>query len=243
VKPNDRVHVLDWDSKFWGVRAGRATVEEVDDLNAIEDDCRRLAIDWLSLLIPVERTDLINAAVRRDFDIVDVRHTLQLHGLSNGRATPSVAGERDTDEIAALAATALAATAFSHSRFAVDRHLNDARCAEFYETWVRNSFGGAMGDAVVVVRSEDGRVSGFITTQLDHTGSGSLQLAAVRPDQRRQGVGTRLLDGGLAWMSERQVETVTVVTQLGNKPAVRLWESAGFQTVESAVWLHRWFTG
>jgi dTDP-4-amino-4,6-dideoxy-D-galactose acyltransferase len=230
------VEPLAWDTQFWGVIAARATAEQVTDLAHVEELCLRLGVDWVSLLVPAANVDLINEAVRDGYDIVDFRHTMRKPLVG-----PFLADETDLaepDDVDAMAK--IAVTAFGRSRFFVDRHLDDDTCAAFYDTWVRNSLHGSMADAAVVSRYRK-RVDGFVTVKVRPDGVGVLPLVAIRGDRRGQGIGRRLVGDALGWLGERGAETAEVVTQSSNTTAIKLYESAGFATVDISAWLHRWF--
>ena len=236
MRPSFGVEPLAWDTQFWGVIAARATAENASDLPHVEEMCRRLGVDWISLLAPVTNVDLVNEAVRTGYDVVDVRHTLRrsIAGpFSVGAVNVAV-----TDDVDAMAKIAVAA--FDQSRFFVDRHLDDDRCAEFYDTWVRNSLHGSMADAAVVSRHRK-RVDGFVTVKMRSDGVGVLPLVAIRDDRRGQGIGRRLVGDALGWLGEQGARTVEVVTQASNTAAIKLYETAGFSTFDISIWLHRWF--
>jgi ribosomal protein S18 acetylase RimI-like enzyme len=59
---------------------------------------------------------------------------------------------------------------------------------------------------------------------------GFVQRLAVHPDAHRQGIGRGLLLDGLHWMRRRDVRRAVVNTQLGNDPALMLYQQSGFRT-------------
>lgn len=231
-----RIEFLPWDTEFWGVRAARLHANSVDDLAGADSVIAEDKIRWVSLLAPSTDVALINAAVRLGYSIVDVRITLFKYlGDCAASSHADLAALDDTDQMAAIAATA-----FPLSRFSVDPHLDDRRCELFYDTWVRNSMNGQMADAVVVSRN-DRQVDGFVTMRLRPDRTASLPLVAIRSDRRGRGVGNRLVTGALSWLAAQGAMNVDVVTQLSNLSAVRLYESVGFQAVDAGHWLHRWY--
>jgi dTDP-4-amino-4,6-dideoxy-D-galactose acyltransferase len=230
------VERLSWDSNFWGVSSARLNATTTSELDRGLVECRELGVRWTSMLVPVERTALIDAAIRSGFQMVDVRITL----------TKAIEASGEPSEVCLIApeespqAQALVEGAFRISRFCVDAHLDSARCDEFYRTWVRNSFSGEMADAIVASRHE-GSLDAFVTIRRDSDRMASLPLVAVRSDRRGIGVGRRVVLEALNWLSARGQTTVGVTTQLANVGAIRLYESLGFAINESGVWLHHWF--
>jgi dTDP-4-amino-4,6-dideoxy-D-galactose acyltransferase len=230
------VELLRWDTDFWGVTAARIRPRTADELNQSVAECRTLGVRWASMLVPVTDTHLIGSAIRGGFQMVDVRITMSTKVA--GRSEPTQASLAEAGELEQ--AQALVDGAFRVSRFYVDGNLDEARCDDFYRTWVMNSFAGPLADAIVVSRHQ-GMLDAFVTVQRQPDGTASLPLVAVRNDRRGIGVGGRVVNDALNWLGARGATRVTVTTQLANVTALRVYESAGFATQESGVWLHRWF--
>lgn len=229
------VTLLDWDTAFWGIRAARVQLESVGQIGEADRLCKDLHVRWASLLVPSDQRELLGAAVRAGYEVVDTRFEMSMDMSSRPPVIRNV--EASSEQVEALAAIARAA--FTDSRFFNDVQLDDARCAEFYETWLRNSFGGPLADVVIVDLLAD-EPAGFVTVRLDGDRA-SLPLVAVAPTHHGLGVGGRLLSSTLDWIAARDVQRVEVVTQLTNVAAIRLYSGAGFRLSGSAVWLHRWW--
>jgi ribosomal protein S18 acetylase RimI-like enzyme len=58
---------------------------------------------------------------------------------------------------------------------------------------------------------------------------GYLQRLAVHPDEQRAGLGSALVLDGMRWLRRWGAKEVVVNTQVGNEPAVRLYEALGFR--------------
>jgi dTDP-4-amino-4,6-dideoxy-D-galactose acyltransferase len=228
---------LAWDTEFWGVLAARVHATTSKELEQATDECRGLGVDWASLLIPLSNIELLNAAIAIGYRLADIRQTLR-HSLPLSVDTlPSYELAEPRDE---LALCDLAERSFENSRFFADPNLDRERCRFFYNEWVRQSQHGSMGDAIVIHRSE-GRTTGFVTVKLDKCGGGSLPLVAVDATERGRGVGRSLVSGALQWMAAHGAQSVDVVTQASNLPAVRLYEESGFRTLDASAWLHCWY--
>jgi dTDP-4-amino-4,6-dideoxy-D-galactose acyltransferase len=91
------------------------------------------------------------------------------------------------------------------------------------------------------VVERQGTAIGYLTVHVRDT-TASIGLIAVDPRFKRQGVGGHLLRGALAWISDRTVSSVTVVTQGHNDESQRFFQNAGFRVISRAVWYHRWLT-
>ena len=230
------VELLSWDTNFWGVKAARVRAGTMLELARALVECRTLRVRWASLLAPVAETHLIDSAIRAGFQMVDVRITMST--TIDGGTEPASTPLAQASEL--RQAQDLIEGAFETSRFYVDTHLERARCNEFYRTWVLNSFSGELADAIVVSRHE-GLLDALVTVRRQPDRTVSLPLVAVRADRRGVGVGARTVRDTLDWLGANGSTTVTVITQLANVAAIRLYESAGFSLHESSVWLHHWF--
>ncbi len=231
------VEPLPWDTSFWGVSAARITARTPDELRAADAQCVAGSVRWSSTLVESSNFELLNDAVRCGHEIVDVRYTLARPlDDADASATVDLATSDDTDDMARIARSAFRGS----SRFFADPHLDDDRCGEFYETWLRNSANGQLSDAIAVSRR--GRlVEGFVTLRREPGGTASLPLVAVLDTARGRGVGATALTSALSWLAAKRAKSVSVTTQLSNVPALRLYQAAGFRTVGAGFWLHRWY--
>jgi [ribosomal protein S18]-alanine N-acetyltransferase len=84
--------------------------------------------------------------------------------------------------------------------------------------------------ARVAVARERGRVVGFVDYWLVHDEVHLLAIA-THPDARRRGVGRRLLEHLLAEARARDAALVTLEVRRSNRPAIALYERAGFVVV------------
>jgi dTDP-4-amino-4,6-dideoxy-D-galactose acyltransferase len=233
--PNDAVQRLDWDTSFWGVESARLHAADPVTLDRAVAIADASGIRWSSLLLPTTDLAMVAHAVAAGFRPVDVRVTLTAPvPPSTGEQHVPVADREDVEELALIARESL-----TISRFYADPNLPDDRCADFYETWVRNSVDGPMADAMVIAR-DGSSVDGFISVRATSDDTATIPLVAVRADRHGRGVGRALMADTLRWMALRGVRTADVTTQLANVAALRLYEAAGFRISESGVWLHRW---
>ncbi len=76
--------------------------------------------------------------------------------------------------------------------------------------------------------ADAGRVVGYAVS--GRSGQrGYLQRLAVDPEVQHRGLGRALVVDGLRWMQRRNVQSVAVNTQEGNRPALALYEQLGFR--------------
>jgi dTDP-4-amino-4,6-dideoxy-D-galactose acyltransferase len=83
-------------------------------------------------------------------------------------------------------------------------------------------------------------VTDYVTCALENISVRRIGLIAVSRVHRGLEIGQTLLDSALSFFMDTQVKHVHVVTQVGNVPAIRLYEKSGFNACEAGIWLHKW---
>jgi [ribosomal protein S18]-alanine N-acetyltransferase len=128
--------------------------------------------------------------------------------FARGKPTTSEARERDTPAIAAIHA------------------------ASFQRGWSEDEFGRLLADrAVVADRSAvGGQLVGFILSRIA-SGEAEILSVAIAPHWRGRGFARPLLDRHLRRLAGQGARTVFLEVGEHNKPARRLYRSAGFSEV------------
>lgn len=230
---------LTWDSNFFGLSIARARPSrlDVDSCCAMLEWCGAQHIDCLYFL--ADSDDVATHTVLEDaqFQRVDERVVFERDVVSDAAGILSDTRPAYPADIPVL--RAIAGTSHRDSRFYADPHFDRRRCDELYRVWIENSCRG-QADHVIVAES-NGSPAGYLTLHLTGAGTGLIGLLGVDAAHRRQGVGQRLLHGGLAWLASQSVSRVSVVTQARNTASLGLYRHSGFRLVTVALWYHRWF--
>lgn len=219
------MNVLEWDTQFFGVRIGRAELAETDVASAA-DAARAESLACLYLSAPAARPELVTDAVRAGALLVDVRLELDAERTTQPKPATGVraAGEGDAELVEELAAELSA-----YSRFRADPRFDGERVAEMYRVWARRDL--AEG---AVVLAEGGSAFVAASREGDET---RLDLVYVSPESSGRGLGAALAQEALRLLDTPRA---LVVTQAGNVPALRLYESLGFRARSAAILLHLW---
>ena len=118
------------------------------------------------------------------------------------------------------------------------RITNDPKTRAFannyYLRWVENSVNNIAADSVLVW-DEDGEILGYITLQK----KGQIPLIGVSGKAREKGIARSLLNAAFAKFKKWGVKTVNIDTQMGNIPALRVYQGVGFKIVDSYL-TFRW---
>jgi ribosomal protein S18 acetylase RimI-like enzyme len=218
------VNVLEWDTDFFGVRIGRADLAD-ETVAAAVDAARRERVECLYLAAPAERPDLVTEAARAGALLVDVRLELDAEpGELAPQSGVRIAGAGDGELVEQLAAELS-----THSRFRADPRFDEGRVAEMYRIWARR----CLADGVAVL-AEDGR--GLVAASRSGD-EARLDLVYVSPESSGRGLGAALAREVLRVLDAPRA---LVVTQAGNVPALRMYESLGFRARAAGALLHLW---
>ena len=135
----------------------------------------------------------------------------------------------------------LAVQAGEFSRFRRDPRIPAESFRSLYEIWLEKSVQGDLADLVLVATAGNSceQPLGFVTVSLKD-GEGSIGLIAVVEWARGRAIGRRLLEAAHRWLAGRRARRVTVVTQLENHPACRLYERCGYDRAQLRHVYHFW---
>jgi len=176
--------------------------------------------------------------------LVDRKATFQKTRLALGPERDALPSWRITEHPRtepSVEVVRLAVTAGACSRFRLDPQIPRESFERLYERWIVRSILGELAD-VVLVAGHDNSASnpaGLITVCVTD-GHGSIGLIAVDESARGQGIGTQLIQAAHRWLLGRGARRVTVVTQLDNQAACRLYEKCGFEQAELQHVYHFW---
>jgi len=235
---------LAWDSEHFGFAVGRLDDAGISDaelsqaLSKARADGLRL-VYWMtdagraapdSVLGPfggrlVDRKATYSRSLGEDDARLELRPDVAIREYPRGDADPRL--------------EALAIAAGGSSRYNVDPRIAKERFEELYRIWIRRSTRGELADVVLVAASPAGEPVGLVTIA-KQDGRGVIGLVAVAEKQRGAGVGAALLTEAHRWMFAKGCTAATVVTQLANTAACRLYERHGYQLVYVKAFYHLW---
>jgi ribosomal protein S18 acetylase RimI-like enzyme len=212
---------------------------------AMLDWCRSRGTDCLYFLGTPDDTATIQQLVAGGFQLVSVRVTLARTAESGHGDIRGNVRNADTDDIPAL--RDIASSAHRDTRFHADSHFDAGRSDELYATWIENSVRGYANQVLVAERNN--APVGYVTLHDEApdaaTGTAGrlarIGLFAVHEQYRSQGIGRDLLRSAAETLASAGVTGTSVVTAGRNVAALRLYKSEGFNTIDVALWYHRWF--
>jgi ribosomal protein S18 acetylase RimI-like enzyme len=132
--------------------------------------------------------------------------------------------------------TAIAAQSFTVSRFHLDPQIPNEIANRIKAAWARNFFTGQRGDWMVVAVVH-GKVAGFLQLLKGRTNSLTIDLVAVAPDFRGQGLGRSMIVYAAHHCLD-SLQRIQLGTQAANIPALNLYRALGFRTEQASYVLH-----
>lgn len=229
------VQALAWDSEFWGFPVGRlnATTLRRADWPAIEDSAQALGLRCLYFLADPTDSESVVAAEACGMHYADTRMTFSRK--LEATVFPMSVRPATADDIEVL--VPLARVGHKDSRFFFDPGFDDLRCGDLYETWLRRSLDGFADQTLVAVH--DGKPVGYMTLHKRQTGQ--VGIIAIDETARGLGLGRALIEAAHATYKEWGLAEASVVTQLRNIAAQRLYQANGYRIAEAGHWFHAWF--
>jgi ribosomal protein S18 acetylase RimI-like enzyme len=230
---------LSWDTDFFGLPIASITrplsKEELSRYFAWQ---RQESIQCTYYLCPIDQTNLINTAIKKGFEFIDLRVTLVCQHptlVEKGTTTP-IRSARATDlpELGRMVSEL-----HTDTRFFTDTRFNRAKCKELYARWIENDVRMPEG-TVLIYPDKDDRPVGYLSCNTRLGKTGQIGLFGVDLSSQGQGVGSALLAAGLRWFVEKGCASISVVTQGKNQGALRKYQSLGFQVRTLEAWLHHW---
>ncbi|MBI3087428.1 MAG: GNAT family N-acetyltransferase [Candidatus Omnitrophica bacterium] len=229
--------LLDWDTRWFGLRVGRITEPCVTPALQAQADqwCRQERIQCLYLLADADDAGTVRVAEASGFQLMDIRVTLE---HARREAVCRAAGIRAAQPGDVPVLRAIAAESHAGTRFYADGRFPRERVTALYQQWIEQDCAGQADLALVAER--DGRPAGYLT---GYGADRRIGLVGVDAGYRGAGIGGDLVRAALAWFEEQGGrQPVSVVTQGRNVAAQRLYQRCGFLTRTVQLWYHKWYS-
>lgn len=224
------IKFLDWDTDFFGVKCGKAILEEpLSDSEWEEFLLEQKDYDFVSI---VNKGCDTSNAVRISAD------TTAFLADTNVQLSKPVEDVECPDEVVVQEALPynedfLKLTVFEHSKFFHDKKLFARGGAKVYEQWLKNSF-GKEGKFFAYVAN-----LGYCLFSADGKNC-VIELIRVSDKARGKGIGKKLLKATEHFAHSKGLATLSVGTQLTNTGALNFYISCGQKIVRADSTYHLW---
>ena len=228
------IQKLDWDSDFFCLRIGRVIVSSKKESKDLVNQKTKVKEEF-DLIYVFASQGLDFSAVNAK--LVDEKVVYVLSDTSRSELNKNVMlwGEDRgvTEELSHLALVS-----GKYSRFKLDDGLPQGSYERLYSRWIEQSVNQSIASEVFCYMIED--VPRGLVTLNDKNGFGTIGLVAIHEDFQHRGIGSSMMNHVVRYSIEKQIEKLTVATQLHNIPACRLYEKSGF-VVESVTDIWHWW--
>jgi ribosomal protein S18 acetylase RimI-like enzyme len=232
---------LTWDTEFFGDRTAMVHLDadgDADALARLADSC-----STAYLLCEATQVDAIHAAENHGFRLVDLRCVVELGTPVVGSVAPGITVREATEREIGVVAD-MAAQLHDNTRFANDPAIPGAKVAELYRRYILRDASTAGWSVLVAQRG--GAIIGYATHGPNDRESpgdtGTIGLIGVAPEARGLGLGASLIAQGVQRENDAGRSRMSVVTQGGSRPALAMYQRAGFVVSRVDTWLH-WHRG
>ncbi len=238
----DLVVPLVWDTSFFGYPVAFVSCRHLTETIAekINSYIHEKGIRLTEYLCNCHDSRSVRVAENNGFRFVDIR--LSFEKTISGKRHPS--GHQDYDfwkagraQIPAL--RKIAAGMYKFSRYYYDGNFEMSKVDEFFQNWVEKAVLGTFDDECLILTNTSGPV-GFCTLRYVESDAAEIGLFGIIPDYRRRSFGLVLLENVFNYLWDRGIRRTRVVTQGRNYQAQRLYQRAGFLTLRTELWYHKW---
>ena len=238
--------LLPWDTRHFGRVIAKVRGDELDAARATRVDrwCREHGVECLYLLTDASDAETDRVAAHNGYRVVDVKLTSihELDGLgpapwhSPGPISVRLAS---ADDLPAL--RPIAASSHRASRFYFDGGFGEDRCDKLYVAWIERAL--REPEFELLVAELDGQPIGYHAIRLPGVDPGRLDLVALHPAHRGNGLSEHLLCSSLRRLKKSGADVVLTSIQARNISSVRAHERIGFVAERAEVWHHKWYRG
>jgi ribosomal protein S18 acetylase RimI-like enzyme len=216
-----------WDSTFFGARIFEAHLGE-DPVEEVVAEAAATGVECLYLFVDAGDVAAVESAVRSGAHLVDLR--VELAGTMDSEAVAAFPGMRGATAADRRNLLPQARELAVESRFWRDPRIPQEKVREMYEIWLDR----CLDEGVVAVPVGSGL--GFVGAYADGDRA-HIELVYVDAASRGQGLGRAMIREAVSGLG---ASYASVVTQIGNVAAQRLYQSLGLRNRRTLAVLHLW---
>ncbi len=223
----------DFDSEVFGFKVAKIETLDRENVKNLIKDLVTNKVKYATYRVQSNNFSTIHALEKSGFILVDGLISLDIN-TSNIEVGQPANQIREADKNDLKELKNLTSGLYSTSRIFKDNLISKDKANEFYVRWIENSILGKAADSVLIWE-EDGKILGYITLQK----KGQIPLLGVSKEARGKGIARKLTNASFNKFKEWKVENITIETQMGNIPALRVYSACGFKIIDSFLTL-RW---
>jgi dTDP-4-amino-4,6-dideoxy-D-galactose acyltransferase len=236
---------LDWDSRFFGKKIGRITLDQaIEEALNIPSDYDLVYVFDEGPFWEKTTLDVPEMLVRKvDEKVVFFWKNEGGEAPQSGRLfDPEVEDFYSWDLPSSL--EALAYQSGHRSRYFLDPGFTEAEFRRMYKTWIDKSLKRALADYLLVFRvqhHDSEEIGGFVTFRINtEKRRGTIGLIAVDERHRGKKIGSTLMEHIKRLCVYLQLDGFEVATQRDNEGACAFYRRNGCELIRQSVIYHLW---
>lgn len=228
------VKKLDWDSKFFGLRIGRAVVSAEEDADALAGQKEMLKDNYDLIYVFANHGLAFRSPSAK---LIDKKVVYVLRNNSQAEYNKNViiwnGGRGVTEELLHLALVS-----GKYSRFKLDEDFPAGSYEHLYTHWIEQSVNRTIATEVFCYMI-DNEPKGLVTLERKD-GVGTIGLVAIHEECQNRGIGSLMMRHVIKFAQQSGCEQLSVATQFNNLPACKLYEKIGF-IIDSVTDVWHWW--
>ena len=236
------ISFLEWDTKFWNfpvaVILSRKITKNI--MLKVQSFIAKNKIRLVQYLCDCHDQNSVKIAEKNHFEFKDIRLTLEKDLSSFKPLKPKDnkffrnAVKKDIPKLKEIASKL-----YLDSRYHFDKNFIKKKIEIFYSEWVSKAVQKKYDDDCLIYLNNS-QPAAFCTLKYSNKNTAIISLFGVDKKLSGKGIGKKLLRQVINYLKLKKFSKVIVVTQGRNYSAQRLYQSAGFLTLKTELWYHKW---
>jgi len=237
----DLIYKMKWDSDFFGFPIAYLSCRYLTDniIRQADKFIENNRIRLIEYLCNCHDDNSVKIVERNNFHFTDIRISFRLALSKPYEVAPCTFGFGLAKEKHINDLKLLTTGMYKDSRYFYDGRFDIGKINEFYASWIEKAVIGSF-DHECYCLFDAGKPIGFCSVRYESTQKVSIGLFGIDKAYSGKGMGKILLQKVANCMIEKGIQEITVVTQGRNYHAQRLYQSAGFRTLTTQLWYHKW---
>ena len=228
----------------YGIRAARAFIDDVKEIDNVVAFCRRDETQLLIVRCPAVSLEVAQALEAQGARLMDTLLFFQRR-MERSELPARSSAFMVREAVAADAGTigTVARNAFTNflGHYHADPRLNRASSDEAYVEWAERSVTTSGVAGSVFVAEDEHGIVGFSTVRLNSSDEGEGVLFGVLPRAQGKGICRELMIAAMHWGADAGASRMVVPTQITNIASQKVWLRLGFEPNRAVYTFHWWF--
>lgn len=238
------IYISEIDEKRFGIKVAKTDNMALHDIPSIMSFCKENKVRLLLARCSTRELPLVQALENKGFLLMDtllyyfcnLRKNPPPEYASEIKIRPCKFGEEEIIK-------SIAAEAFDGYRghYHADSMLNKKKSNEVYADWAYRSCLHTEKDSQVFVAELKDKIIGFGVVRINSPDEGQGLLFGVLKKYQGRGAYRMIIINCMRWCLDRNIEKITIATQITNIASQKVWIRLGFEPSHSYYTFHKWF--